>query len=157
MAAGTLAELRDAHIDLMNRYALAMDSRDWTGFASLFTPDAAFSAQQGPALGNAAIMALDGRDALVGALSAIIESLSATHHMLSNYIVDAAEDGRSAKAACHFRAYHAGAGPRAHLFEESLGRFEIETVRGATGWQIRRMHETILVMLGTAEAFGVGP
>src|SRR5262249_9192018 len=100
---------------------------------------------------------LEGRDKIVTTIGAIIDSLSATHHLTSNYMLDLAPDGASADASCYFRAYHAGAGERAHLFEESLGRFDLKTVRLGAEWKIRRMEETIMIMLGTPEAFGVGP
>ena len=150
-------DARQANINLMNRYAHAMDTRDWRAFAALFTDDAVFTAQQGLAkdVPSAQVMTVVGRDALVSQLTAIIESLSATHHMLSNYVVEA--DAASAKCSCYFRAYHAGAGERARLFEESLGRFDLLTVRLGAEWKIRRMEEYIMIMLGTPDAFGVGP
>ena len=152
-------DARLAHVDLMNRYAHAMDTRDWSLFASLFAEDCMFTAQHGLAKNepDTEIMTLTGRDTMVAQLAAIIESLSATHHMLSNYVVDIAADGATAKASCYFRAYHAGAGPRSHLFEESLGRFDLQTLRVGAEWKIRRMEEYIMIMLGTSDAFGVGP
>jgi 3-phenylpropionate/cinnamic acid dioxygenase small subunit len=155
----TTVDDRQAHIDLYNRYAEALDRRDWKALASLFTPDAVFAARRllGVGAGEADAFAIEGRDKLVDTISKIIDSLSATHHMMSNYVVDVAADGRSAEASCYFRAYHAGAGPRAHLFEESLGRFDLKTVRAGAEWKIRRMDETIMIMLGTPEAFGAGP
>ena len=148
---------RQAHVDLLNRYAHALDGRDWTALAALFTEDAAFSFARSLGFGEGETdkALIEGRDALVAMISASIESLSATHHLLSNHVVDV--DGETARASCYFRAYHAGKGERAHLFEESLGRFDLVTVRVGDGWKIRRMHEAIMIMLGTADAFGASP
>jgi len=152
-------ETQQDHIDLMNRYAHALDVRDWGLLASLFTEDASFRARvilEG-GIPDADNTAVDGRDALVATLQAIWDGLSATHHMLSNYVVEPAADGASAKASCYLRAHHVGNRERAHLFEESLGRFDFETLRTESGWKIRRMEENLFVMLGTAEAFAPPP
>jgi len=152
-------ETQQDHIDLMNRYAHALDLRDWDLLASLFTEDAGFRARvilEG-GVPDADNTAVDGRDALVATLRAIWDGLSATHHMLSNYAVEAAADGTTAKAPCYLRAHHVGNRERGHLFEESLGRFDFETVREEDGWKIRWMEENLFVMLGTAEAFAPPP
>jgi len=155
---GTLeADARQAHVDLFNRYAHALDGRDWGALAALFTEDASFSFARslGFGTGEAEQALIEGRDQLVAMIRGAIESMSATHHLLSNHVLDV--DGASAAASCYFRAYHAGKGERAHLFEESLGRFDFETVRVGPDWKIRRMHENIMIMLGSADAFGVTP
>jgi len=144
-----------ANIEVMNRYAHALDIRDWALLASLFTSDAAFHARQygENAVPGEDFMVLKGRDAIVGSLQAVWDSLSATHHMLGNHMVELAADGQSARASCYLRAHHVGNRERAHLFEESLGRFDLETVLDGGAWQIRRMDENIFVILGTADAF----
>ena len=155
----SLEAVRQAHIDLLNRYAHALDKRDWPAMTALFTADVVFGAKRllGHGAGEADAFALEGRETVVGTISKIIDSLSATHHLISNHVVDLAPDGNTAEASCYFRAYHAGGGDRAHLFEESLGRFDLKTVQVGADWKIRRMDETIMIMLGTVEAFGVGP
>jgi hypothetical protein len=146
------AEARDDHVDLMNRYAQAIDSRDWRGFAAIFAKDATFKALTRD---GTVVSELAGRDQIVATIPAIIESLAATHHLLSNYVVDVAPGGETGVASCYFRAYHGGAGERGHLFEESLGRFDLQTVREDGAWKIRRMQENITFVLGSTEAFGV--
>ena len=148
-------ETQQDHIDLMNRYAHALDVRDWDLLASLFTEDAGFRARvilEG-GVADADNTVVDGRDALVATLRTIWDGLSATHHMLSNHVVEPAADGASARASCYLRAHHVGNRERSHLFEESLGRFDFDTVRTPDGWKIRHMEESLFVMLGTAEAF----
>src|ERR1019366_6394075 len=81
---------RVLNIGLMNAYADALDRRDWELLAGLFTEDAAFLAQHVTPGGNRSaesILALEGRQSIVGVIGPIIEGLSATHHMMSNYVV----------------------------------------------------------------------
>ena len=148
-----------ANIDLMNAYAHALDTRDWDLFAALFTDDTSFAMREWA--DNAEpkdwAFSIEGRDALVANIRGIWDGLSATHHFLSNYVVDPAADGTSAKASCYLRAHHVGNRERSHLFEESLGRFDFETVLEASAWKIRRMEENIFIILGTADAFAGPP
>jgi hypothetical protein len=150
---------RQANVDLMNRYAHALDTRDWALLASLFTEDAGLHAREWGenAVPGEFTVHMEGREGIVGVLKAIWDGLSRTHHMLSNYVVDPAPDGRSARASCYLRAHHVGNRERSHLFEESLGRFDFETVREGAAWKIRRIEENIMVMLGTADAFAPPP
>lgn len=147
--------VRQAHIDLFNRYAHALDSRNWPALAALYSEDAVFgfSRSLGFGAGEADRTVIEGRDELVAMITGSIECLSGTHHLLSNHVIDVDPSGDSAEASAYFRAYHAGKGERAHLFEESLGRFDIKTVRIGSEWKIRWMHENIMIMLGTPDVF----
>ena len=147
--------VREAHVDLFNRYAHALDSRNWPMLAVLFTEDAVFSFSRslGFGAGETDRTTIEGRANLVAMITRSIECLSGTHHLFSNYVVDVDPSGSSAKASSYFRAYHAGKGARAHLFEESLGRFDIKTLRIGSEWKIRWMHEAIMIMLGTPDVF----
>ena len=153
--AATDSDPRLDHMELLNRYCHALDFRDWDLLRSLFTEDAIFSARMVnrgvPGPDDAYI---EGRDALVDNLIGIWEHLASTHHMVSNHVIEVAPDGRSAKGSCYLRAYHAGWGDKSHLFEESLGRFDFETVREGGSWRIRRWDEKIFVMLGSRQVFG---
>ena len=149
------ADVRQANIDLMHRYAHALDVRDWALFETLFTADSSFAMRE---WGENAVprdwsFEVTGRDALIAMLRGIWDGLSATHHMLSNHVVEPAADGLSASASCYLRAHHVGNRERAHLFEESLGRFDFRTVREDGQWKIARMEENIFIILGTTEAF----
>ena len=150
-----MSDTHQANVDLMNQYAHALDTRDWVLFASLFTKDCEFAARswEENAVPGPWFMEVRTRDELTATLQATWDGLSATHHFLSNYVVRPARDGKSAEASCYMRAHHVGNRERAHLFEESLGRFDLQTVKKKDGWKIARMEENIMVMLGTAEAF----
>src|SRR5262245_54536516 len=96
--------VRQAHVDGFNRYAHALDGRDWDALAGLFTEDAVFSFARslGFGAGETDKASISGRDQLVAMIRGAIESMSATHHMLSNHVVD--PDGETARASCYFRA-----------------------------------------------------
>ncbi|MCB2077815.1 MAG: nuclear transport factor 2 family protein [Novosphingobium sp.] len=147
--------IHQANVDLMNKYAHALDVRDWALLETLFTADARFLARQyeDNAIPGEPFLEQNGRDVIVPSLRKIWDGLSATHHTLSNYVVEAAVDGKSARSSCYLRAHHVGNRERAHLFEESLGRFDFETVIEDGAWKIRHMEENIFVILGTADAF----
>jgi hypothetical protein len=149
-------EARLAHLDLLNDYCRALDTRDWGLLASLFTDDAVFTARMvlpgnkpGPE-----DMRVEGPRGILGALQPIWDHLSATHHLNTNHVIAIAPDGKSGKGSCYLRAYHAGGGNKAHLYEESLGQFEFESVLVGSKWKIRRWNEMIMIMLGTREVFG---
>jgi 3-phenylpropionate/cinnamic acid dioxygenase small subunit len=147
---------RQANIDLMNRYAHALDARDWELFNSLFTENATFHGRQ--YLENAVrpdedFLLIEGREAIAASIRGIWDGLSATHHMLANHMVELAPDRRSARCSCYLRAHHVGNRERSQLFEESLGRFDFETVLEGSAWKIRRMDENIFHILGTSDAF----
>lgn len=118
------ATVRDAHIDLFNRYAHALDGRNWPALAALFTEDGVFgfSRSLGFGAGEEEQATIEGRDNLVAMITGSIECLSATHHLMSNYVVDVDAGGNTAEASAYFRAYHAGKDARAHLFEEIVGK-----------------------------------
>lgn len=147
-----------AHLRLLNAYCHALDTCDWALMRTLFTENAVFAARtmQGRTPGPDDIR-LEGREKLVGHLEKVWARLSATHHIISNHVVEASADGDSARGSCYIRAYHAGAGERAHLFEESLGRFDFTSIREDGAWKIRTWDENIMIMLGTPEVFAHPP
>jgi hypothetical protein len=152
-------EPHQANIDLMNTYAHALDTRDWALFAAMFTDDTSFAMREWAdnAVPKVWSFEITGREALVAPIKGMWDGLSATHHFLSNYVVEPARDGLSARASCYLRAHHVGNRERRHLFEESLGRFDFETVLEGGTWKIRRMEENIFIILGTADAFANPP
>lgn len=152
---------REAHIDLFNRFGFALDQRNWTAFAALFTEDAGFTTTVGHGFDDngalnpgEVLVNARGRDDVVATIASFIESVSATHHLMSNYVVDIAEDRKSAKASAYARVYHIGKGPKAALFEESFARFDIKTVYQQSAWKIASMDELVMIMLGTVDVFG---
>ncbi|GAB3159470.1 hypothetical protein GCM10027290_64420 [Micromonospora sonneratiae] len=132
-------------VELFNRYADALDHRRWSDLPDLFTEDVTTE--------WFGVHRVDGRDNVVAFISDLVGKVARTHHILGNHRVDV--DGDTATASARVRAYHVGAGDRAHLFEESLAGFETRVVRTGTGWRFSHFAEPLYVMLGTQEVFGL--
>jgi hypothetical protein len=133
-------------LDLFNKYADALDFKDWDALNELFTPEVKsdwFGQYQ-----------IDRRDQVIGFIRDLVGRVGRTHHMITNFRVSF--DGDSAEANVRVKAYHVGAGDKADLFEESLGTFNATAVRTGDGWRFSRFGEALFVMLGTQEVFGLG-
>lgn len=127
----------------------------WDLLGSLFAPDALFAARVVSAgVAGPDDARVEGRAAIVAKLVAIWELLGSTHHMISNHQFELGADGRMGQGSCYVRAHHVGAAERAHLFEESLGRFDYATILEDRAWRIRRWEENIFVILGDPAVFG---
>ena len=148
-------DARLALIDLFNRYCDALDMRDWDRLRGYFTDDAVLVARmvergvRGPAINEVA-----GAEAIIGMIRTMWTNVGSTHHFVTNHSLAVAPGDRSAKGTCYLRAYHAGDGPKAGQFEESLALFDFEAVKAGGDWKVRRWDEGIFVMLGTDQVFG---
>lgn len=122
--------------ELCYRYGLALDGRDWTGLARLFTPDAnAFYLDMPPCYGYQAI-----EDTCRKALA----PMSATQHLIANVV--ARVDGDLAESSCYLQAQHVKAGTAGGDNFIIAGRYDDKLVRTPDGWRIR---ERRLAMLWT--------
>ena len=146
---------RLALIDLLNRYCDALDLRDWERLRGYFTDDAVLKARmvergvRGPEINHVV-----GADQIIAMIQAMWQGIASTHHFVTNHRLEVAADGASASGTCRLRAYHAGGGAKAHLFEESLAQFDFEAVKVGAEWKVRHWDEAIFIMLGTDEVFG---
>ncbi|PRX64585.1 SnoaL-like protein [Cohnella sp. SGD-V74] len=131
--------------DLFNLYADALDYKRWDMLQELFTEDVTtdwFGVYQ-----------VNGRKEVIAYISELVGKVGNTHHILGNYT--AKINGDTAEASARVRAYHVGAGDKAHLFEESLAAFEAKLIRTKEGWRFSHFAEPLYVMLGTQEVFGL--
>src|SRR4051812_34893265 len=109
---------RHAVIDVLNRYASCLDTRDWDGLDEAFHHDA---------IGHYGTV-LDGRGAIVASIRSFLDGCGATQHLLGTY--DIRLDGDRARATTKARVIHVGAGDRAHLTPyEAIGNYRDELVR----------------------------
>ena len=151
------ADLRQDALDAMHLYCHALDTRDWGLLRSVLTDEMRFAGRLcDKGVPQPDQVALEGREAFVSLLQHIWAGLAGTQHTLSNHIVKLTENGQAATIVCCVRAYHAGDGARADMFEESLGRFDVEMVRQLDGWKIDRLEESMYVILGSMEVLS-GP
>jgi ketosteroid isomerase-like protein len=120
--------LRDkqAITEICHRYAIALDSGDWTALATCFTPDATAHYRTGaPSRGYPAIEAR-----VRGALA----PLSASQHLIGNVLITL--DGDAADSVCYLQAQHVRPGtPGGDTFIVA-GRYLDRFVRTPAGWRI---------------------
>ncbi len=143
----TLLQDRAETIDLMNRYALGIDRRDWPLYRSCFEDRFALDAPGWPESMDA--------DQWVDIVRSGIERYEATQHQMSNHTLEV--DGDRAECVSYIRAVHhqpkAVGGPRWVL----VGYYELGLVRNPSGWRIARFNLTIQWNEGNLELMKIGP
>lgn len=113
-------------IELLHRYALAIDTGDWALLRSLFTPDAVadFSSVGQYAAGESSMR---GVDAIVAWLRAALAPFPDVLHFMSNHIVELHGDRASTLTYMHV------------LHMEMGGIYRCEAVRTPDGWRLERL------------------
>lgn len=90
---------------------------------------------------------------IVTDMSDFFTRVDATHHLLSNFVVNV--DGDRASIKSLLRAYHRGTGSVDGLYEESLAAFDSVAQRAPNGvWKITELNYTVAIMLGSTAVFG---
>ena len=136
--------------ELINRFADALDQKQWDLLDDFFAEDAvgefkARDARMQP-------MVITGRANLIDFAHAMIGSTEiVTQHLVANF--SAQIDGDTAEARVRMRGYHAGVGPREGLFEESIGHYAGRFNRTPAGWRCTWWEEDIYIMLGDPALF----
>ncbi len=132
-------------IDLLNRYAIALDSRDWSRLSTCFTADAV--ALYGPVLGRQ-----DGFAAIEKLCRTALEPLDSSQHLIGSHEIEV--DGDSARTRCYLHAQHTKAGSAGGDNFTIGGTYVDELVRTAAGWRIRRRELIILWQEGNPRVLG---
>lgn len=114
--------------DLIARYAISFDDKDWSTFATLWTVDAVFEVE-----GTGAFV---GRDELLRFLTTCLPADYSGKHMNSPPLVELAPDGQSAIARTDVVWIP-------HNFANQIvGRYTDEVVKQDGRWLFRRRSET---------------
>ena len=124
------AEKRLAVHDIMHRYALAVDTKDWqlleTVFAEQLRADfRSFGSKQiyeGPAAG------------WIDLVRSTIQGMDATQHMMGNHLYDIA--GNNARGTTYIRALHVCKNAWGGDMYTVGGHYTVEMVRRPAGWRI---------------------
>jgi hypothetical protein len=132
----TLAEDRFAVIETLDRYAVALDARDWPLLDRVFMPDA--TADYGE-------YRCASREEICKLVQRMLGGCGPTQHMLGVYRIEISGD--EAASTCSIRAHHMGRGAEAQLEYECFGEYRDRLVRTPEGWRIchramRVTHET---------------
>jgi hypothetical protein len=135
--------------EMFNRFADALDLKQWDLLDGFFTDDAA-----GEFKDRAGTMdfKIDGAANIVGFAERMIGSPEiATQHLMGNF--SATIDGDEARASVRMRNMHHGVGPRAGLQQESLGHYAGKFRRTGEGWRCYWWEEEIYLNLGDPALF----
>jgi hypothetical protein len=113
-------------VELLHRYALAIDLGDWGLLRSLFTEDARadYGSVGQYAAGDAEVR---GADAIVAWLRAALAPFPDVLHFMSNHIVDLQGDRAATLSYMHV------------LHMEMGGIYRCEAVRTPRGWKLARL------------------
>lgn len=113
--------------EVLARYCVALDTRDWDLLQQVFAADAACD--------YGSVGSPQGIPAIAAAIRGTIGDLDATQHLTGNVLVDL--DGDRATASCYLLSQHVRRGQEGG--EEYLigGRYHDELVRTPDGWRIR--------------------
>jgi len=133
------AEDRLAVAETLYRYALGVDNRDWPLYRAQFADRVRvdFSDLIGiPATEVAA-------DDYVAAVRPLFDRLHATHHMMTNPLVDLAADGATARIRMSVQATHVGDPHDPTSAFTVGGRYENDLVRAADRWLLSGVHLTV--------------
>ncbi|MEV7006464.1 nuclear transport factor 2 family protein [Streptosporangium sp. NPDC051022] len=118
---------RAAVLDVVNAYAMALDTRDWEALGELFTEDALWEYR------GAAVYTLSGRDAVVTRARAALEPLDATQHLNGNNVVKVRGD--EAEHTGYVHAQHVRHGlPGGELYLGGV-RYQDRLRRTSDGWR----------------------
>jgi 3-phenylpropionate/cinnamic acid dioxygenase small subunit len=136
---------RIAVVDLLTRYATALDHRDWALLDQIFTADAE-GRYGGPPL--------VGCEALRRMIRGMLDGCGPTQHLLGNFIIELAGD--EAHSVCSVRAFHAGIGAAAGHTYEVFGEYRDALVRLPQGWRVARRSMWVSQEIGSREVLGPG-
>ncbi len=113
-------------VELLHRYAWAIDSGDWDLLAQVFTEDAEADFSSVGEYVDADARAR-GRDSIVAWLRGALEPFPDVLHFLSNALVDV--EGDTARTRTYMHVLHMPMG----------GIYHGEAVRTPSGWRLRRL------------------
>lgn len=146
-AAGGGAEAADrlAIIEVLTRYATALDHRDWALLDQLFAPDVEGRFGGSP---------LSGCEAVRRMIRSHLDGCGPTQHLLSNFRIELSGD--TARSVCSVRAFHAGSGAAAGKTYELFGEYRDELRRLPQGWRVVLRSMWVSHEIGSRELLSPG-
>lgn len=121
--------------ELVIKYAVGVDRRDWKMFAALFTDPAYvdFSELGGPA-------GTSPRAELVSGISSVLDGFTATQHLSPNHLIEF-DDADPGRAVCYSYMYaqHVLEGSAGGEFYLLRGWYANHVVGTPEGWRIERL------------------
>ncbi len=132
-------------VELLTRYATALDHRDWKLLDALFAPDVE---------GHFGGRALHGTEAIRAMIRSLLDGCGTTQHLLSNFRIELAGD--TARSTCSVRAFHAGRGAAEGQTYELFGEYRDELSRRPEGWRVVKRSIWVSHEIGSRSLLGPG-
>jgi hypothetical protein len=133
-------------IELVNRFGMSIDLRQWEMMKSLFLNPTEFDYSSiGVASG------LMSPEAIVDTARHDLSGFEATQHLISNHQVSLAGD--SATCQAHVRAMHYLPNDQSASVFEMGGHYMVKLIRAESDWKIQHWKFTFLWSLGNSTLF----
>ena len=143
----SLAE-RLAIIELLNRFGMAIDLRDWDSFRSLFAEEVEFDYSS---IGEVAGTLHP--DEITNTARQDLGGFQTTQHVITNHQVQLSDD--NATCCAHVRAMHFLSNDKGESMLETGGYYNAKLIRIDSNWKIQSWKFTILWSNGDLELFEV--
>jgi len=111
---------------LLNRYASALDTKQYVRLRDVFTPEATAN--------YIGLAECKGLDSIINLVSGVLDRCGRTQHLLGNVRVEL--EGDKATARCYLQAIHVGLGEYAGQVQTVWGEYRDRLVKTPAGWRI---------------------
>lgn len=142
-----MTELQDKEEikQVLNRYARACDSKDWSLFRQVFVADATgvFGTE----------FTAEDRDTIIGVIEMNLSNCGATQHLLGNHEI--VIEGDTASSVCYVRAIHVGLGELNDTFFEIWGEYIDQLKRTEDGWRVTQRELRVQQEIGDRKVLGL--
>ena len=141
MTGWTLEQLSDRRDieDVLVRYAMSLDARDWATLETVFLPGAAAT------LGHRECA---NRDEIIATCRAALSGLTHSQHIVTNFTINV--DGDTATSRCYLHAQHNYLEATGDPNFVVAGTYEDELVRTEAGWRIAHRRLKVAWVEGNA-------
>ncbi len=136
----TAADDRFEILAVVDRYATALDRRDWKLLDQVFTEDVHFDSGE---------WLKTSRAEYVEIIRTYLGGCGPTQHLLGNHRIELLGD--AARAACYVRAFHRGSAELSELTYDMGGEYRDVLRRTPDGWRIHHRTLEIFFEEGTRE------
>ncbi|MCP4239784.1 MAG: nuclear transport factor 2 family protein [Myxococcota bacterium] len=140
--AGSGADNREI-VQVLDRYAEALDTRCWGLLSAVFVQELEFDFGE---------WIVSSREEAVATIRSYLDSCGPTQHLLGNYRIDI--DGDAARSRVYVRAFHVGVGAAAGKTYEMGGEYRDELRRTPEGWRIHRREGAVFWEVGSRDVLG---
>lgn len=135
-------------IELINRFGMSIDLRDWSSFRSLFVNQVQFDYSSiGEIAGNLPV------NDIVNTARQDLGGFQTTQHIITNHLVEIEND--TATCSAHVRAMHFLPNKAPESLLEIGGYYNAELILADSDWKIKSWKFTVLWSRGDLELFAL--